>query len=201
MTPFDEIGSRYDEAFSDRAAQLALGQRLIAGLPAGARVLDHGCGSGVPTAAQLAEAGLDVLGVDASSVMLELAAERVPSATFSVGDLRELEPELGTFDAAVSFFALLMLPRNEIPGGLRALHGRLRNGGRLALGMVAGDLDNVAIPFLGTTIEVSAYPSPQLREVVTAAGFTVDSLEEVEVAAEGDRVETQQFLLATRAGC
>lgn len=65
--------------------------------------------------------------------------------------------------------------------------------------MVTGHLDTVAIPFLGTTIvDVSAYPSDRLRDVVTDAGFTVDSLEEVEVIAEGSRAETQRFVFATR---
>ena len=43
------------------------------------------------------------------------------------------------------------------------------------------------------------FRSEQLRDVVTAAGFIVDALEEVEVAAEGGWAETQQFVFATCA--
>lgn len=196
VIPFDEIGARYDEAFTDRAAQLAHGQRLIDLLPRGARVLDHGCGSGVPTARQLADAELDVVGVDESAVMLELAAARVPQATFTRRDLRDLGADLGSFDAIASFFALLMLPRAEIPDVLRGLGARLNPGGLLVLGMVAGDLDAVEIPFLGVSIAVSAYPSDELASVVAGAGFTVETVDEIEVAAGAGRVETQQFVLA-----
>lgn len=198
MIPFDEIGARYDEVFTDRAAQLAHGQQLIDLLPRGARVLDHGCGSGVPTTRQLADAGLEVVGVDESAVMLELAAARVPNATFARRDLRDLGPDLGSFDAVASFFALLMLPRADIPEVLRGLGARLNPGGLLALGMVAGDLDAVEIPFLGVPVAVSAYPYDELAGAVAAAGFTVETADEVDVAAEGGRVETQQFLLARR---
>lgn len=196
VIPFDEIGARYDEAFTDRAAQLAHGQRLIDLLPRGARVLDHGCGSGEPTARQLADAGLEVVGVDESAVMLELAAARVPQATFTRRDLRDLDTDLGGFDAVASFFALLMLPRADIPDVLRGLGARLNPGGLLMLGMVAGDLDAVEIPFLGVSIAVSAYQSDELAGVVAGAGFTVETVDESEVAAEAGRVETQQFVLA-----
>ncbi len=198
MIPFDQIGARYDEAFTDRAAQLAHGQRLIDLLPRGARVLDHGCGSGVPTARQLADAGLEVVGVDESTVMLELAATRVPEATFARRDLRDLGADLGSFDAVTSFFALLMLPRADIPEVLRGLGARLHPGGLLALGMVAGDLDAVEIQFLGVPVAVSAYPPDELAGAVAAAGFTIETADEVNVADEGGRVETQQFLLARR---
>jgi SAM-dependent methyltransferase len=47
-------------------------------------VVDLGCGSGI-WAAQLIEAGYDVLGVDISPAMIELARKRAPRATFHVG--------------------------------------------------------------------------------------------------------------------
>ncbi len=131
--------------------------------------------------------------------MLGLAAARVPEARFAHHDLRDLGADLGGFDAVTSFFALLMLPRTEIPDVLRSLGTRLRPGGLLALGMmVAGGLDGAEIAFLCVPLVVSAYPSDDLAAVVADAGFTVDSLDEVEVGAENGRVETQQFVLARR---
>jgi SAM-dependent methyltransferase len=194
---FDRIGEAYEQAFSDREAQLGLGRALIAGLPSRARVLDHGCGAGLPTARQLADAGLEVLGVDESERMLRLARERVPAARFDLRDLRDLDPALGTFDAATSFFALLMLPRADIPGVLTGIAARMREGGLLALGMVAGDLDAVEIEFLGVPMAVSAYPTAELSAVVAAAGFDVLQRDEVQVPGAGS-TETQQFLLARR---
>jgi predicted TPR repeat methyltransferase len=194
---FDRIGEAYEQAFSDREAQLGLGRALIAGLPSRARVLDHGCGAGLPTARQLADAGLEVLGVDESERMLRLARERVPAARFEQRDLRDLDPALGTFDAATSFFALLMLPRADIPGVLTGIAARMREGGLLALGMVAGDLDAVEIEFLGVPMAVTAYPAPELSAVVAAAGFDVLQCDEVQVPGAGS-TETQQFLLARR---
>lgn len=47
---FDAIGDRYDEAFPHKDGQLAADEWLTGTLPAGSRVLDPGCGTGLPTA-------------------------------------------------------------------------------------------------------------------------------------------------------
>lgn len=174
---FDAIGNRYDEAFPHKEGQLAAAQWLVDSLDAGARVLDVGCGTGIPTARQLADAGLDVVGVDLSAGMVELARTHVPEATFHQADIADLRPggplDLEPFDAAVAFFALLMLPRAEIPLALRTVHDRLRPGGLLALSMVEADVDDFEIPFLGRQIRVSGYLREDLRQVVESAGFEI----------------------------
>lgn len=194
--PFDLIGEHYNQTFVDRAAQLAAGTWLIEQLPPGSRVLDHGCGSGVPTAAQLAAAGLTVTGVDESERMLELATQRVPSGQFLRRDLRELDDDLGQFDAVASFFALLMLPRRDVPPVLRGLRERLRGPGLLTMAMVEGDFDELPLSFLGVGIHVTAFPSQQLRDLVAEAGFEVLELDEVDVEMEPGRSERQQYLRA-----
>lgn len=174
---FDVIGDRYDEAFPHKEGQLAAAEWLVESLAAGSRVLDVGCGTGLPTARRLTEAGLDVVGVDISAGMIALAEENVPGATFHRADIADLRPggplDLGRFDAATAFFSLLMLPRAEIPVALRTLHGLLVPGGLLALSMVEADVDDFPIPFLGRRIRVSGYLREDLREVVESAGFEV----------------------------
>ncbi|MDT0377916.1 methyltransferase domain-containing protein [Streptomyces sp. DSM 42041] len=171
---FDAIGDRYDEAFPHKEGQIAAGVWLAEQLPPGARVLDLACGTGTPTARQLTESGLKVTGVDLSPGMIELARENVPEAEFHTLDIADVESAgLGPFDGAAAFFALLMLPRAEIPVALRMLHGLLRPGAPLVLSMVEADVDNFSIPFLGNTIRVSGYLREDLHRVVTDAGFEI----------------------------
>ncbi|MGH3994780.1 MAG: class I SAM-dependent DNA methyltransferase [Pseudonocardiaceae bacterium] len=192
---FDLIAERYDEAFTDRNAQLAAGRWLIETLPPGARVLDLGCGSGLPTAVQLAEAGFEVVGTDESGRMLDLARGRVPGATFLQRDMRDFE-DIGRFDAVVSFFSLLMMPKADIEKVLAEVREHLNDDGLLAIGMVYGDMDSLPISFLGVSTFASAYPSDQLAQVVGDAGFEVVDVEEVNVQAEPERVERQIYLRA-----
>ncbi|MQA82162.1 MAG: methyltransferase domain-containing protein [Streptosporangiales bacterium] len=194
---FDEIGARYDEAFPHKEGQVDATDWLIAHLPPGATVLDVGCGTGVPTARRLLDAGHVVTGVDISPGMLALARENVPEADLRQLDILDLDESLGTFDAAVAFFSLLMLPRGEIPTALRRVHDLLAPGGLLVLAMVEADLDDVTIPFLGSDVRVSGYARDDLRDVLEDNGFDVDDLRDLTYAPATDGAPPEVELFAT----
>ncbi|GHI03453.1 methyltransferase [Streptomyces cellostaticus] len=201
---FDAIGDRYDAAFPHREGQVACAEWLIGLLPEGARVLDLGCGTGLPTARQLTDANFRVVGVDLSATMVALAREHVPAGEFHTVDIAELRPkgprDLGRFDAVVAFFSLLMLPRAEIPFALRTIHHLLVPGGLFALSMVEADVDDFPIPFIGRTIRVSGYLRDELREVVEAADFEIidESSYSYAPAAADIQPEVQIFLRCRR---
>ncbi|CAM03026.1 methyltransferase family protein [Saccharopolyspora erythraea NRRL 2338] len=201
---FDVIGERYVKETQELRAQRLAGQWVIDRLPArGARVLDLGCGTGFPTAEQFDGAGVEVVGVDESPRMLELAARRVPGARLVRGDMRALDAGLGDFDAVTAFFSLLMLSRAEVSAVLESVRDRLRGPRLLALAMVQGDSDAERMSFLGADLTVTAYSPRALGEVVSGAGFVVEELREVEVVCESDRpfaVEPQVFVYARAAG-
>ena len=54
---FDAIGIQYDEVFPHKEGQIRTVEQLLERVSAGARVLDLGCGTGVPTARQLVDGG------------------------------------------------------------------------------------------------------------------------------------------------
>ncbi|MFC6062470.1 class I SAM-dependent DNA methyltransferase [Streptomyces ochraceiscleroticus] len=202
---FNAIAGTYDSAFPHKEGQRAAGAWLAAALPDGSRVLDVGCGTGLPTAAQLSGAGHRVVGVDLSATMVKTARENVPSAEFHHLDLADLRDGRlggpGSFDGAAAFFSLLMLPRAEIPYALRMLHCLLRPEGLLALSMVESDVDDYPIPFLGHTIRVSGYLRDDLRHVVRDAGFEVTGEDSYAYAPASTDVppEIQLFLHLRRA--
>jgi ubiquinone/menaquinone biosynthesis C-methylase UbiE len=193
---FDAIGERYDDAYPHKSGQIIATQWLIDRLPPGGRVLDLGCGSGVPTAGMLTEAGVEVVGVDVSVEMLALARRAVPAGRFVCMDLLELDSSLGEFDAAAAFFSLLMLRRADILRVLRRVRGLLRPGGLVVIGMVEGDMDYAPIDFLGQRVHVSAYPLPELEVAIRAAGLHVREVdvEEFEPASADVPAERQLYL-------
>jgi 2-polyprenyl-3-methyl-5-hydroxy-6-metoxy-1,4-benzoquinol methylase len=82
--------------------------RFVAALPAGARVLDLGCGSGAPVALNMAACGLSVTGIDASPSLIALCRARMPAQRWIVGDMRA-PPLRERFDGILawdSFFHL-----------------------------------------------------------------------------------------------
>jgi SAM-dependent methyltransferase len=198
---FDAIGARYDEVFPHKDGQLRAGQLLLQRLPAGASVLDVGCGTGLPTARQLVDAGCAVTGIDISPTMLDLARRNVPEASFIRRDAMDVDAGLGRFHAVVAFFSLLMLPRARIVRALAAVHEILLPAGWLAVGMVEADIDDLPLPFLGAPLRVTGWPREQLRRVIEDAGFAVEVEDAQSYAppAPDAPPETQLFLLARRA--
>lgn len=113
-----------------RAGRDEMRQLIIDSLPAdlrGARILDAGCGTGA-LAFELAARGAEVLGVDISPQLVEIARKRTPDAvarrvSFSGGDM--LDPALGTFDHIVAMDSLIYYTADDIARILGAIAPRL----------------------------------------------------------------------------
>jgi SAM-dependent methyltransferase len=123
------VSVRYDEwsggegKYSGWLAEL--GERIASG----ATVLDLGCGSGLPVARDLTAAGCHVVGVDISVVQIRRARELVPGAEFLQADITSVDFGPESFDAVVSFFALIHLPLDDQLPLIRRIAGWLRPGG------------------------------------------------------------------------
>jgi SAM-dependent methyltransferase len=126
---YDTVSRRYDRWSGGETKYSAwlseLGQRI----PAGGAVLDLGCGSGLPVARDLTAAGCEFTGVDISEVQIRRARELVPEAAFLQADISCVDFGSESFDAVVSFFALIHLPLDDQLPLLRRIAGWLRPGG------------------------------------------------------------------------
>jgi ubiquinone/menaquinone biosynthesis C-methylase UbiE len=100
---YDRIADSYLERFgrsSVRAAKLA---EVIGQLPAGASILDLGCGAGIPVAHELVTLGFNVTGVDASSGQIARARRNVSRARFIQADMAAVQFAPESFDAVGAF--------------------------------------------------------------------------------------------------
>jgi cyclopropane fatty-acyl-phospholipid synthase-like methyltransferase len=176
---YDAVAQRYLEwsALRPSPARLAYLNRACELIPAGARVLELGCGAGVPMTAALAE-GRDVTGVDISATQIELARANVPSATFVKADMTAVRFAPGSFDAVVAFYSLTHVPRNDQPALIERVATWLRPGGILVATMgVEDDPGDVEADWLGVDMYFSHFSARKNRRLVEAAGFVVDSAE------------------------
>lgn len=193
MDPKELVRQGYDriaETYATWNAGLVSAERerltahLIEQLPAGALVLDLGCGNGLPSTRQLAER-LQVTGVDASEAQLKRARVNVPGATFIQADMAALELPSAGFDAVTAYFSIIHLPREEHLALFRRISGWLRPGGYLLLSLGAGASDDgVEDDWLGAPMYWSHYDAAGSRAALEQAGFELDE-ERFEALDEG----------------
>lgn len=199
MEAFDIISEQYDHSHAANPHQVAASEELARRLPPASTVLDLGCGTGRPSVDVLTAAGHQVVGVDVSTRMLEIARRTPrPGAVFLHADLTSLTVPPARFDAVVAHFSLLMLDRAEIDQTLDRVADWLTPGGILSLAMVEFDGDAVPVDFLGVTVPVSGYLEDDLTSLLARHGFTGIAVDRVEFAPPAQPPEVQLYAVATR---
>ncbi len=141
-SPFDELAADYDRQELENPIRQRMRARSLAVLdttfPAGARLLDVGCGTGTE-ALWLTQRGRHVTAVDPSTQMLDVLNARARAANLDIPThlLRaaELGSLTGEFDGAYSSFGGLNT-EPDLGVVLASLARLVRPGGRIVLGVM-----------------------------------------------------------------
>ena len=168
---------RGDEFTSQGSGYAHWLSRLARTLAAGSRVLDLGCGCGIPASRVLARCHR-VTGVDISPVQIARARRLVPGARFLCVDMAEVEFEPQSFEAAIAFFSLINLPLPEQSAVITRVAGWLVPGGRLLA--IVGKLASTRIEpnfrgVHGATMYWSHADVRTYREWFGQAGFVIEA--------------------------
>jgi SAM-dependent methyltransferase len=156
-------------------------------LPSSGRVVDLGCGSGVPVARYFATRGYEVEGYDISPHMLELARREVPGATFHEARIEEVDFAPETVDLVVSFFAIIHVRREEHAALFKRIATWLRPGGAALLSLGSGDNpDDYEAEWHGAPMAWSHFDADTNLRLLREAGFKIDWWE-IEEVGPGER--------------
>lgn len=126
---------------------------MLAGvIPAGAKVLDFGCGDG-RVAIPLAARGYDVTAIDASQRMLDRLTQRAPDVTTVQADADGIAPHLGRrkTDAAYCLAVLIHHNWDDCLHAISKLRAALKLGGILVLDWPVSDQPSEADSWIGVT--------------------------------------------------
>nr|MCU0240511.1 methyltransferase domain-containing protein [Pyrinomonadaceae bacterium] len=109
---YDQIADVHNLSFKINGYRQSIEKYLMAKqlpLPENFRVLDAGCGTGAMTE-ELARRGAEVVAIDISPALVEIAAKRLPEGlapqvTFTSGDM--LSADLGSFDHVMAMDSMI----------------------------------------------------------------------------------------------
>jgi len=183
---YDRIADRYLEwagAIVDdpRGRMLA---RFIELVPAGAGVLELGCGAGIPSTQHLAQ-HFEVLGVDISPTQVDKARRNVPRAEFVHGDVSELQLAHGSFQGVVALYTISHLPRERHARLFADVYGWLAPGGYFLATLGATDTPDWTGDWLGEPMFFSSHDADTNRRLMRSAGFDL-IVDEVAITHEPD---------------
>ena len=125
---YNKIADRYLAERLRDSEDVRLLDELVTRLPKGAKILDAGCGAGMPIS-QILSGKFDVTGVDFSEAQIALAKKNVPNTKFLCEDMTKLKFPDNTFDGITSYYAIIHIPREEHQSLLANFHRMLKPNG------------------------------------------------------------------------
>ena len=136
----------------------------------GGRVLDLGCGAGVPSTRLLAES-FSVVGVDISAEQLDRASRNVPGAELIRADLREVDFPAASFDGVCALYSIAHVPREDHARLFASVRRWLRPGGAFLASLGSGDLPAWMGDWLGVPMFFSSHSATENQRLLDEAGL------------------------------
>ena len=173
MREYDQIAEWYASTRSPTAGVPDLAAFARA-LPPRARVLDLGCGDGVPISQFLVREGFDVTALDSSSEMVARYRAHFPSVPIRCERAQEALFPAEAFEAVVAWGVLFHLSEAEQEAVVWRVSGWLKPGGRLLF--TSGELEGVSEGEMdGVTFQYASLGASGYRDLMERAGMRLES--------------------------
>lgn len=155
-------------------------------LPAGASILDLGCGSGEPVARHLVDSGYRLTGVDSSPSLIAMCRERFPGHEWLVGDMRALDLKR-RFDGILAWYSFFHLHFDDQRAMFPRFAGHAKPGAALIFS--SGPMHGERIgEWQGEPLYHASLAPEEYRGLLEANGFDVISFRAGQPLAEGPSV-------------
>ena len=195
---WDNIGKKYDDKTETPISDIFT--TFTEKLPEKGKVLDLGCGTGLPYARHLVEKGFNVLGVDLSEEMVKVASKNVPEASFVQLSMNEITYR-DEFDGVVSSFSMLLLPPDLFKETASQIYSALVEGGYLYLSLnepagISDDPDSeVYVNIMGQDMYSRAYTVEEIEGYFQPLGFSLVKFHrDVQVSEEFGEEHVIEFI-------
>ena len=195
---YNRIATEYLSARMANHPDIALLDELVDRLPRGAKVLDVGCGAGIPVTRFLSW-HFDVLGVDISDEQINIARVSVPSAKFVRQDVTRLGLDDASFDAITCFYTIFHVPREEHSAVFGDFFRLLKSGGLLLICLYNGENEiEGEETFFRVPMYFSSFGVAESLALIVESGFEL--IWQKEIADPLDRDSSHVFVLVLKPG-
>ena len=201
---YDRVAAEYHERLGreldDKPFDRTWLERFAERVRGAERVVEVGCGDG-HVAAHLANMGVEIVGVDLSPGMIEVARSAYPEVDFEVGDLLNQSFGDGEVDALISFYSIVNLTSGDCSTAFTEFARVLRKGGLLNLAFHIGEErireDNWWET--GAELDFFLHPVGRIRSQLMESGFSIERFEQRSPYDESVEVQTTRaYFLAQR---
>ena len=148
-------------------------QQILEHLDASSKVLELGCGAGLPVTKALTQHVAEVVANDYSEEQIALAKANAPLAKFIHGDMTQLDFPSERFDAVVAFYSFFHVPREQHKALIENVSDWLRKDGLLLFTYSSHAEEGIYPLFLGTKMYFSSFGTEQILNIVKSCGFTI----------------------------
>lgn len=173
-------------------------------LPKQGKVLDFGCGPGIPFAKKLVEQGFEVTGVDISEAMIQEAKKNVPEAEFIRTSMTEVEFKQ-EFDGIFSGYSMLCLdPKNFKLAATKAVEA-LKPGGLFFLSLnepspEGHNEEEDYTELMGESAYSRPYTEKEIREIFEPLSMKVNIVERESISSPEYGDEHTLLVLMEKTG-
>jgi SAM-dependent methyltransferase len=217
---YDQLGQGYEDAYKDNPLKHKITTSAISLLRGSEphkvpiRILDVGCGTGIPVSKLLADEGFEVHGFDISPEMVQLANSNV-SGTFEQNNMVDFQPQR-SYDAVFIIFSQLELSYAQLHAAVWKIVHALKPNGLLVIGQTPADNyvaddgqsnnnnnnkgyhQDCPIPFFGNPHPTLAMTARGQRDFLTSMGLVI--LDEIDGVFQPNNPacdkEYQQYIIA-----
>jgi len=146
---------------------------LASRIPGKAKILDLGCGTGVPFTRYLAEKGFRITGIDFAHKHIQQAKSNLPEARFISGDFTEVDFREEKFHGITAFYSIFHIPKEEHTSLLRRVASLLEENGIVLMTLGTYVEDNTEEEWCGSSMAWSSYDPAAYKRIFDRVGLNI----------------------------
>lgn len=170
---YDKIANDYLAERNEDLEEMSFLPEFSSYIPKDGRVLDVGCGGGVPFTKYLSEQ-FEVIGIDISEKQIELAKKNAPNTTLYCMDMTNLKFTNDYFDGLLAYYSIIHVPRNEQQDLLANFYRMLKPNGVALLSLHSSDdPESYYDDFFGEKMYWSGFDAETNLRILREIGFKI----------------------------